>query len=205
MDGEKIIETLDSLWFFSNILSSSQPLSTSCTDGKPAQSQSPLNDSITADEPKPTIPVLQKQQNESSDSEILGGTSLKDSDSGLRTDLQNMKPADMEALKILESMEKEQNGKRDKKWSKCRSKRGNSHKKKEFSQSKGSGDFDFILREVRLDGGSVFGIPALQMMERKGFQRFGDLHHLNMPPLSDGMAMKKHLKSWAYAVACTVR
>ncbi|WCJ27236.1 hypothetical protein M5689_009000 [Euphorbia peplus] len=30
-------------------------------------------------------------------------------------------------------------------------------------------------------------------------------HFIKMPPLSDGMAMKQHLKSWAYAVACTVR
>ncbi|OWM72973.1 hypothetical protein CDL15_Pgr001087 [Punica granatum] len=26
-----------------------------------------------------------------------------------------------------------------------------------------------------------------------------------MPPLSDGIAMKEHLKCWAYAVACTVK
>ncbi|KAK8664647.1 hypothetical protein V6N13_084425 [Hibiscus sabdariffa] len=29
--------------------------------------------------------------------------------------------------------------------------------------------------------------------------------YLEMPPLNDGFAMKEHLKSWAYAVACTVR
>ncbi|GMI93500.1 hypothetical protein HRI_003019300 [Hibiscus trionum] len=31
------------------------------------------------------------------------------------------------------------------------------------------------------------------------------LYYLKMPPLNDGFAMKEHLKSWAYAVACTVR
>ncbi|KAK8477947.1 hypothetical protein V6N13_015568 [Hibiscus sabdariffa] len=31
------------------------------------------------------------------------------------------------------------------------------------------------------------------------------LYYLEMPPLNDGSAMKEHLKSWAYAVACIVR
>lgn len=30
-------------------------------------------------------------------------------------------------------------------------------------------------------------------------------HYKNMPPLHDNIAMKEHLKSWAYAVACTVK
>ncbi|XP_039038399.1 uncharacterized protein LOC120175921 [Hibiscus syriacus] len=29
--------------------------------------------------------------------------------------------------------------------------------------------------------------------------------YTKMPPLNDGLAMKQHLKSWAYAVACTVK
>ncbi|EXB84040.1 hypothetical protein L484_005804 [Morus notabilis] len=38
-------------------------------------------------------------------------------------------------------------------------------------------------------------------------QKLGCLydHYKNMPPLHDNIAMKEHLKSWAYAVACTVR
>lgn len=31
------------------------------------------------------------------------------------------------------------------------------------------------------------------------------IHYTKMPPLDDGLAMKEHLKSWAYAVARTVK
>ncbi|KAJ8761860.1 hypothetical protein K2173_005432 [Erythroxylum novogranatense] len=31
------------------------------------------------------------------------------------------------------------------------------------------------------------------------------VYPVKMPPLDDGLAMKQHLKSWAYAVACSVR
>ncbi|KAL4310110.1 hypothetical protein GQ457_01G041720 [Hibiscus cannabinus] len=34
---------------------------------------------------------------------------------------------------------------------------------------------------------------------------FESPHYSKMPPMNDGLAMKEHLKSWAYAVACTVK
>ncbi|KAK9014276.1 hypothetical protein V6N11_005439 [Hibiscus sabdariffa] len=34
---------------------------------------------------------------------------------------------------------------------------------------------------------------------------FESPHYSKMPLLNDGLAMKEHLKSWAYAVACTVK
>ncbi|MBA0812037.1 hypothetical protein Gohar_026035, partial [Gossypium harknessii] len=38
-----------------------------------------------------------------------------------------------------------------------------------------------------------------------GYKSFDSRHYImKMPPSNDGFAMKEHLKSWAYAVACTV-
>lgn len=45
-------------------------------------------------------------------------------------------------------------------------------------------------------------------MGSSGYHYFffgGQLDDMKMPPFEDGKAMKKHLKSWAHAVACTVR
>ncbi|XVE51491.1 hypothetical protein DITRI_Ditri02bG0045400 [Diplodiscus trichospermus] len=41
--------------------------------------------------------------------------------------------------------------------------------------------------------------------ETYGLSNFQSQDYSKMPPLNDGLAMKEHLKSWAYAVACTVR
>lgn len=50
-----------------------------------------------------------------------------------------------------------------------------------------------------------FDLSEICMMI-EGYERFnGKKCGKIMPPLSDGMAMKQHLKSWAYAVACNVR
>ena len=37
--------------------------------------------------------------------------------------------------------------------------------------------------------------------------KYGGLydHYKKMPPIDDNMAMKEHLRSWAFAVACSVR
>ncbi|KAL3596573.1 hypothetical protein D5086_008210 [Populus alba] len=52
-----------------------------------------------------------------------------------------------------------------------------------------------------------YGFGMFNDDEARGYGMFGSQrqHQVKMPPLNDGMAMKEHLKSWAYAVASTVR
>ncbi|KAF8409081.1 hypothetical protein HHK36_005154 [Tetracentron sinense] len=174
MDGQMIIESLDSLWFFSNIFSSTTPQPfTSSSDGKTTQSH--LKDSPKSDEQVPITPILQKKQIQSLDTEILLQTSSKSSDLTVETEM--MKP-DMGVLENLELLEEERR-RRGKRSCKSRAKgRGKSKREQEFSE------LGYNLIEVG---------------------RSGSPSPVEMPPLSDDMAMKENLKSWAFAVACTVR
>ncbi|KAL3576278.1 hypothetical protein D5086_021561 [Populus alba] len=63
--------------------------------------------------------------------------------------------------------------------------------------------FDRSRHCYRFDNG--FGVFDDRETWRYGMFGRQLQHQVKMPPLNDGMAMKEHLKSWAYAVACTVR
>nr|DAD21276.1 TPA_asm: hypothetical protein HUJ06_022739 [Nelumbo nucifera] len=113
--------------------------------------------------------------------------------------MQIMKPVETGRVESSESS-KEQKSQRNKQCCKSsRKRRGKHQKKNEHNHAKGFSDLCFSLTGVGLHD----GIPELQKMEKASeFQRLEKLHQ--MPPLSDAMAMKKHLKSWAYAVASTI-
>ncbi|KAL4291428.1 hypothetical protein GQ457_14G009070 [Hibiscus cannabinus] len=77
-----------------------------------------------------------------------------------------------------------------------RRKRGGRRRRRKRSKRKVMGDqLDLGFYGSCLDSESSFS------EETKGQQYY----YMKMPPLNDGSAMKEHLKSWAYAVACTVR
>ncbi|KAF5752810.1 hypothetical protein HS088_TW01G00728 [Tripterygium wilfordii] len=73
-------------------------------------------------------------------------------------------------------------------------------KRKSNGRRKIFGELDYLLGFER----KVYCGSWMLMEEKKcGFG--GENDQVKMPPLNDGMAMKEHLKSWAHAVACTVR
>ncbi|KAF8411067.1 hypothetical protein HHK36_003606 [Tetracentron sinense] len=186
MDGQMIIESLDSLWFFSNILSSTPSNFTYISDGETTQSHLP--ESPKTDQPEPRTPILQKQQIQSPDSEILFQKSSKSSDVMMKLD----------KMGVLETSESEQRRRRGKRSCKLSAEgRGKSNGEQEFSQVQGLSDLGFYMIEV--------GLGLGRMEKTCGYGRSGSPSLLKMPPFTDGMAMKEHLKSWAYAVACTVR
>lgn len=78
----------------------------------------------------------------------------------------------------------------------------------ERREIKGCLDLGFALEEIGLEERLVAIIKELQKVGKVGGmeERSRCSSHLGceMPPLSNGMAMKEHLKSWAFAVACTV-
>ncbi|KAK8608146.1 hypothetical protein V6N13_023577 [Hibiscus sabdariffa] len=77
-----------------------------------------------------------------------------------------------------------------------RKKRGGRRRRRKRSKRKVLGDqLDLGFYGSCLDSESSFS------EETKGQQYY----YMKMLPLNDGSAMKEHLKSWAYAVACTVR
>ncbi|KAG9448207.1 hypothetical protein H6P81_014335 [Aristolochia fimbriata] len=66
-----------------------------------------------------------------------------------------------------------------------------------LDEIKGCLDLGFSLEEMGLD-------DRLMTIFR-GLQGTAAAADCKMPPLSDGIAMKEHLKSWAHVVACTVK
>ncbi|KAK8618508.1 hypothetical protein V6N13_132497 [Hibiscus sabdariffa] len=76
-----------------------------------------------------------------------------------------------------------------------RRKRGGRRRRRKRSKRKVLGELDLGFYG-NLDSESSFS------EETKGQCQY---YYMKMPPLNDGSAMKEHLKSWAYAVACTVR
>lgn len=77
----------------------------------------------------------------------------------------------------------------------------------ERREIKGCLDLGFALEEIGLAERLVAIIQDLQKGKVGGMEersRCSSQLRCEMPPLSNGMAMKEHLKSWAFAVACTV-
>lgn len=72
------------------------------------------------------------------------------------------------------------------------------HRFKEFT------DLGLSFSELGSDGRPFYTLWEQQRMARS-YRLRQPFRCYNMPPMSDGLAMKEHLKSWAHAVACTVR
>ncbi|OAY26369.1 hypothetical protein MANES_16G042200v8 [Manihot esculenta] len=160
MEGSGILESLDSLWFFSSVL---------------WRKPKPMADPPT----EPSKPIFQTQQNESGNPEIgSSGCTRCEFSAEIEPVTVQVQEAEMEAFKATKK-EEARSGRR---------KRKSKRKRK-------------VLGELEL------GIDERDIWdwEFDGYKEMSGIGSVKMPLLTDGMAMKEHLKSWAYAVACTVR
>ncbi|XP_019706756.1 uncharacterized protein [Elaeis guineensis] len=185
MDDEMILESLDSLWFFSNILSPSSPIT--CFNEKNTQ-DSHLSDPRKAKQPAPTTQILQSHQLKSPNI-CLQAVGKATGSEGQATKRENS-----EASKHLKESYVEQ-----------RKKKSNREQgMKKLQRFRVFTDLGLSFGELGSDGR-----PCCTLWEQQRMARSYGLRQpfrcYKMPPMSDGLAMKEHLKSWAHAVACTVR
>lgn len=166
------MESIDSLWFYSNVFCSRTTVS-----DLGAAISTPIED---VEEPvieqvlKPVSPIVQDHKNES------------ESEAG------NPIPVTPRCAQVAEAVEyycpspreKEQRRRRRR----SRSKRGLQRNRRKIL---GELDLGFHAKA------EVSGSDWILLEENWGYN--------NQFNLSDNMAMKEHLKTWAYAVACTVR
>ncbi|KAJ6396727.1 hypothetical protein OIU77_021704 [Salix suchowensis] len=183
MEGSQLIQSLESLWFFSNVVSSRA---------------SRARNRTKEDSPQPMTPILQTSLQNHEDSpkpEFTTPKCLKCGDFAAEIEEQNEDRPNtkIEGVEIPKPAKKEEKRKR-------RERRRRS--KRKILGEPGSG-FDKSSSYYKLD----YGFEMSNDEEKRGYGMFGShrQHQAKMPPLNDGTAMKEHLKSWAYAVACTVR
>ncbi|KAK8487625.1 hypothetical protein V6N13_062999 [Hibiscus sabdariffa] len=158
MDGsEKVMESLDSLWFFDNVLTLPSFLH-SKVHGVPFY-EDPVPEE--EEEPKPEI-------QDAPSTEILVPRCPKCGE------IEQHPIAEVEFAKPREKPEKRK------------------RRRKRRSKRK-------VLGELDLASESSFSEENIARPD------FETPHYSKMPPLNDGLAMKEHLKSWAYAVACAVK
>ncbi|KAL8090861.1 hypothetical protein AgCh_040071 [Apium graveolens] len=182
MEGEKVMESLDCLWFFSNVMHAPKTQVHEVHSTKEDEDIKVENDEVVkmkmASEP---IKILETKR-------VVGLVEV-------------IKCGKNVGLRLRDEKE---NGE-ERKVRKATRKRS-----KKILQETGSfpteikdvnvGDYE---KELGFD--FRFDLSEICMMI-EGYERFnGRKCGKMMPPLSDGMAMKKHLKSWAYAVACNVK
>ncbi|XP_048230696.1 uncharacterized protein LOC125370153 [Ricinus communis] len=208
MEGSLLLESLDSLWFFSNLFSSrTQPIMSPSSEGitneeDPTKLTKPIVPSQPNESPKaellsPRKPlksiVYSQQQNESPKVESLSPRCSKCGEYAAEIKW----PVDVERI-ISQEAEFRKHEKKEERSSSSRGKRK--------SKRKILGELDLGLDHT----GTYLRDCGVWEIDYKAngcdFGLFGSQQHfVKMPPLSDGIAMKEHLKSWAYAVACTVR
>ena len=184
MEGSQLIQSLESLWFFTNVVSSRA---------------SHARNRTKEDSPQPMTPVLQTSLQNHEDSpkpEFFTPKCLKCGDFAAEIEEHNGDQPNIkiEGVEIPKPTKKEEKRKR-------RERRRRRSKRKILGEL-GLG-FDKSSDYYKLD----YGFGMFNDEEARGYGMFGSQrqHQVKMPPLNDGMAMKEHLKSWAYAVASTVR
>ncbi|VVA35289.1 PREDICTED: POPTR_0004s05840g [Prunus dulcis] len=156
-------ETMDSLWFFSNVFFSSR-----ATILGPIE---PVEEAVKEECSKPMSPIAQNQQkNSPPEAQMLVPLCPKcEEPESLKLDMEVVEYYYSPSPRSTEK-EKSRRRRRSK-----RSVQQQRHRRKILGE----------LDELGLDD---------YVKENN-----------TMPSISDNMAMKEHLKSWAYAVACTVR
>ncbi|OVA15287.1 hypothetical protein BVC80_1333g1 [Macleaya cordata] len=196
MEDPNIIEDLDSLWFFSNILSLPKlPSVTLSSDENITQSH--FLESPKSNQQKPTFSIPQTGQVQSAytDSQVETSSEFDsvyeskteseiqelesfDSvyESETESEIQELESFIMRAPVILEKNEE--------------------RSRREVREFEGLRDFGFDFGDMEMD---------CKLLQPK-FPRSGNQYFIcKMPPLSDDWAMKKHLRLWAQAVAGTVK
>ncbi|KAJ0081873.1 hypothetical protein Patl1_10471 [Pistacia atlantica] len=182
MDCSQFIDTLDSLWFFSNVLSSTTQQSGHASDEQTVQ-----------EEPENPIIKVEENQNLGQRCCVCGEFAPE-----LEPQVLHLEPVDL--TKPEEKIKSRRSGRR-----KRRSKRMLHERRKILGEL----DLGFDRNMDSDELSSKSWLFDFEETTSSGYQMFGSQVHyqmnMKMPPLEDGMAMKEHLKSWAYAVACTVR
>ena len=185
MDCSRLIQSLESLWFFTNVVSS-----------RTLHAGNEIKEEST----QPTSSILQTSlQNHDEYSpkhEFLTPKCAKCGDFAAEIEEHD---GDIEAIVKTEEVEIPKPTKKEEK-RKRRPRRKRSKRKILGELDLG---FDRSRHCYRLDNG--FGVFGDRETWRHGMFGRQLQHQVKMPPLNDGMAMKEHLKSWAYAVASTVR
>lgn len=177
MESEKILESLDSNWFFSSVFK--PPSFPSCNLEEPHELKQP-EPNIQIHHPQPIMP--------------------------LSTQLQPQPISDASTQVLQEEpcgMDQTGTGKRIRKQGSKR--RGYSVCMQECEEIQGSMELGFVLREVGTNGRLVSDVQRLGRTRYWVETSRSPAFHCKMPPYGDGMVMKEHLRSWAHAVACTVR
>lgn len=165
------MESIDSLWFYSNVFCSRTTVSDlGAANSTPIEH---VEEPVVEEVLKPVSPIVQNHNNES------------ESEAG---DLIPVRPRCAEVAEAMEyycpsPRETEQRRRR-----RSRSKRGLQRNRRKIL-----GELDLGV-PVKAE---VSGSNWILLEENWGYN--------NQFNLSDNMAMKEHLKTWAYAVACTVR
>jgi hypothetical protein len=173
MDGSLVMESLDSLWFFTNVFSPrKQPLLGSASDEIATDNH--VKDSPKEELAQPNSPILQNQLNELPTAENLVPIMCPKCD---EIEAQTVEPAEMELVEFQRSAQMQ-----ERRRTRRRSKRSLNQRRKNIL-----GELD-----VKDFSGSWMFVETCQ-------------HQSIMPSFNDNVAMKLHLKSWAYAVAGTVR
>lgn len=190
-DGSRVMESLDSLWFFHNVFSS--------TSSEPLLLREPVVDDERA-QPPPTSQKLQNQESPTPKCPRCGELSAE------------IKPAEMwkpveedpEVVLEMEASEKEERRKLRRRTRRRRRSKRSAKQKREVL-----GELDLLcfdenevcetrMAEARSCGYYHNQIGTFGVCDQNKYYKL-------LPPFDDNMAMKEHLKSWAYAVASTVR
>ncbi|KAH7568742.1 hypothetical protein JRO89_XS06G0041900 [Xanthoceras sorbifolium] len=213
MDGSQIIDILDSLWFFSNVISSSSKGQEKLGHVTDPELLDQEEEEEAAAKPMNQAEENQKQNDESPGAENLVKMCPKCGE--FAAEIESLKVVVEhvgQAVEELAFAHKTEEKKKASSSTSSRTRRRRRSKKRSLFHEKRQ-----IFREADLGfyGQMESESPWLlyhddQETTFDQYEKFGS-HNVNMkmkmplPPLNDGMAMKQHLKSWAHAVACTVR
>ncbi|KAL5997795.1 hypothetical protein ACLOJK_008727 [Asimina triloba] len=219
MEEEKIIESLDSNWFFCSVFKPPPSSSRHSCKGPPT----PPQDTLPRKEPIPTMQVPLKELNQSTSAglgtEIIPGADIsvhdekssemepgrarckRSGESSLKGEVIGFAESGFDVGRYDVPVSEEKSSGMEQRRSKessnsCLARKGRSCWMQEFENVRGFVELGSTAEDIGLGSGlpvGRFDIPR------------GIYLHCKMPPSGNGIAMKEHLKSWAYAVACTVR
>ncbi|KAJ1426146.1 hypothetical protein SESBI_10532 [Sesbania bispinosa] len=164
MDASRVTQCLDSLWFYTNILTrTNHPLPS-------------LTDQFEPHFQKPITPLLLLNQKHD-ESQKVGNLCHR---------VGEISSASEEVVRVMPGQsERKTERRKRRKWKK--------YGKNGKNEILGGLDLGFDVKEVR-------GFLKFQ----KGSYKY-QMQQTEIPPFDDDVAMKQHLKSWAYAVACSVK
>ncbi|XP_060671253.1 uncharacterized protein LOC132803066 [Ziziphus jujuba] len=207
-DGSWVIESLDSLWFFSNVLSSSssptaatQFLSFPANETPPTE---PIKEAVLQEPSKPISQMLLQIQDNHTHHESPRCSKCGDLAAAAAAEIE------LEMWNPIINMEEDMVVESSKYWKwtaapkeETRKKRRKRCKKTMKQRRKILGELDLCSdgKQVWMLDGNCGGGYCNGSFGSAEFCKY----NYKMPPFHDNMAMKEHLKYWAYAVACTVR